>query len=428
MIGAVIFISFIVLLLISMPVGYAIGISAVLGVLVSGMPVSVIPSYCLTGTDSFTLLALPLFVLSGNLMSTGSIARRLLDLCDCLLGWLTGGLAMVCTVTCMFFAAISGSAVATTCAVGTFLIPRMTNRGYDKGFAGAITASAGSIGVIIPPSIPFVLYGCVAKVSIGDLFVAGFLPGIMMGAALMITSYFYCKKNGWKGEPGKYTVEDTWNCFKDAFWAILMPVIILGGIYSGIFTPTECAGVACVYCLVVSCFVYRDLDLKGVRGESHAQTGTGRKAIALQRPADSAAVSITAGKSRGHGHSDAVMHPGEERMNQEEPHQDRDAKLKIFPHIRGENAAARRPDLFEKTFRFFLMAKHDRGKEQDDQHGWPIACLGGKLDHTEKFRPQQQTKNAGDHRGGDEEVLEQTDLHTEQLTNEQKDRRIEKIH
>lgn len=281
MIGAVIFISFIVLLLISMPVGYAIGISAVLGVLVSGMPVSVIPSYCLTGTDSFTLLALPLFVLSGNLMSTGSIARRLLDLCDCLLGWLTGGLAMVCTVTCMFFAAISGSAVATTCAVGTFLIPRMTNRGYDKGFAGAITASAGSIGVIIPPSIPFVLYGCVAKVSIGDLFVAGFLPGIMMGAALMITSYFYCKKNGWKGEPGKYTVEDTWNCFKDAFWAILMPVIILGGIYSGIFTPTECAGVACVYCLVVSCFVYRDLDLKGVLKAMKDTVGIGCVALYL---------------------------------------------------------------------------------------------------------------------------------------------------
>ncbi len=281
MIGAVIFISFIILLLISMPVGYAIGISAVLGVLVSGMPVSVIPSYCLTGTDSFTLLALPLFVLSGNLMSTGSIARRLLDLCDCLLGWLTGGLAMVCTVTCMFFAAISGSAVATTCAVGTFLIPRMTNRGYDKGFAGAITASAGSIGVIIPPSIPFVLYGCVAKVSIGDLFVAGFLPGIMMGAALMITSYFYCKKNGWKGEPGKYTAEDTWNCFKDAFWAILMPVIILGGIYSGIFTPTECAGVACVYCLVVSCFVYRDLDLKGVLKAMKDTVGIGCVALYL---------------------------------------------------------------------------------------------------------------------------------------------------
>ncbi|MEM5769564.1 MAG: TRAP transporter large permease, partial [Bacillota bacterium] len=227
------------------------------------------------------LLALPLFVLSGNLMSTGSIARRLLDLCDCLLGWLTGGLAMVCTVTCMFFAAISGSAVATTCAVGTFLIPRMTNRGYDKGFAGAITASAGSIGVIIPPSIPFVLYGCVAKVSIGDLFVAGFLPGIMMGAALMITSYFYCKKNGWKGEPGKYTAEDTWNCFKDAFWAILMPVIILGGIYSGIFTPTECAGVACVYCLVVSCFVYRDLDLKGVLKAMKDTVGIGCVALYL---------------------------------------------------------------------------------------------------------------------------------------------------
>ena len=281
MTAAVIFISFIVLLLLSMPVGYAIGISAVLGLLTTGMPISIIPSYCITGTDSFTLLALPLFVFSGNLMSNGSIARRLLDFCDCLLGWLTGGLAMVCTVTCMFFAAISGSAVATTCAVGSFLIPRMTDRGYDKGFAGAITASAGSIGVIIPPSIPFVLYGCVAQVSIGDLFVAGFLPGIMMGVALMLVSYFYCKKNGWKGEPGKYTKKETLACFKDAIWAILMPVIILGGIYSGVFTPTECAAIACVYCLIVSCFVYRDLDFKGVIKAMKDTVGIGCVALYL---------------------------------------------------------------------------------------------------------------------------------------------------
>ena len=278
---AVIFGSFIILLVLSIPVGYAIGISAVLGLLTTGMPVSVIPSYCITGTDSFTLLALPLFVLSGNLMSNGSIARRLLDLCDCLLGWLTGGLAMVCTVTCMFFAAISGSAVATTCAVGTFLIPRMVKQGYDKGFAGAITASAGSIGVIIPPSIPFVLYGCVAQVSIGDLFVAGFLPGIMMGIALMIVSYFYCKSKGWKGEPNKYTAHDTWIAFKNAIWAILMPVIILGGIYTGIFTPTEVAALACVYCLLISCFVYRDLDFKGVLKAMKDTVGIGCVALYL---------------------------------------------------------------------------------------------------------------------------------------------------
>lgn len=281
MVALVIFGLFVVVLLLSMPVGYAIGISAVAGLLTAGMPTTVIPSYCLTGTNSFTLLALPLFVLSGNLMSTGSIARRLLDLCDCLLGWLTGGLAMVCTVTCMFFAAISGSAVATTAAVGSFLIPRMTNRGYDKGFAGAITASAGSIGVIIPPSIPFVLYGCVAQVSIGDLFLAGFLPGVMMGIALMIVSYLYCKKNGWKGEPRKYTAKDIWLSFKNAIWAILMPVIILGGIYSGVFTPTECAAVACIYCLIISCFVYRDLDLKGVIKAMKDTVGIGCVALYL---------------------------------------------------------------------------------------------------------------------------------------------------
>lgn len=281
MVALAIFGSFILLLILSMPVGYAIGISAVAGFLTAGMPVDILPSYCLSGTNSFTLLALPLFVFSGNLMSNGSIARRLLDFCECLLGWVTGGLAMVCTVTCMFFAAISGSAVATTAAVGSFLIPRMTDRGYDKGFAGAITASAGSIGVIIPPSIPFVLYGCIARESISDLFVAGLLPGILMGAALMIVSYFYCKKNGWQGDPHKYTAKEVWVSFKDAFWAILMPVIILGGIYSGVFTPTECAAVTCIYCLIVSCFFYRDLDFKGVIKAMKDTVGIGCVALYL---------------------------------------------------------------------------------------------------------------------------------------------------
>ena len=280
-VGIIMLVSFIVLLVISMPVGYAIGISAVLGLLAADMPSNVVASYCLSGTNSFTLLAIPLFVLSGNLMSKGSIAKRLLDFCECLIGPVTGGLAMVCTVTCMFFAAVSGSAVATTAAVGSFLIPRMEKKGYDKGFAGAITASAGSIGVIIPPSIPFVLYGCVAQVSIGSLFIAGVLPGIMMGVALMIVSYIYCRKNGWKGDERRSSGKELLHSFQDAVWAILMPFIILGGIYSGIFTPTECAAVACVYCLIISCFVYRDMKFKDVLLAMKDTVGIGCVALYL---------------------------------------------------------------------------------------------------------------------------------------------------
>ena len=264
MVGGVMFSVFIILLVLSMPVGYAIGIGACAGFLLTNMSVDILPSYCTTGTNSFTLLAMPLFILAGNLMSNGSIAKRLLDFADTLLAWVTGGLAMVCSVTCMFFAAISGSAIATTAAVGTFLIPRMLDKGYSRGFSGAITACAGSIGVIIPPSIPFVLYGCVAQVSIGKLFLAGFVPGIMMGVALMIVSYFYCKKHGWHGEKGKYSGKDVWKAFKKAFWAILMPVIVLGSIYSGFCTPTECAALSCIYCLIVSCFIYRDLKPRDI--------------------------------------------------------------------------------------------------------------------------------------------------------------------
>lgn len=170
---------------------------------------------------------------------------------------------MVTIVVCMFFAAISGSAVATVSAVGAFMIPQMVEHGYSKSFSAALTAAAGTIGVIIPPSVPFVIYGVVSGSSITQMFTAGFLPGILMGVALMVVCYLVSKKHGYKGSGNRSSLKDIWKAFKEAFWAILSPVIILGGIYSGKFTPTEAAVVSVVYSFIVGVFVYKELNFNG---------------------------------------------------------------------------------------------------------------------------------------------------------------------
>lgn len=256
--------SFFVLLLLTVPIGYAIGISSLIAIYYySDIPLIIIAQKAITGVDSFPLLAIPFFMLAGNLMSSGGIAKRLVNFFDTLLGHVTGGLGMVTIVVCMFFAAISGSAVATVSAVGAFMIPEMVDHGYNKPFSAALTAAAGTIGVIIPPSIPFVIYGVVSGSSITDMFTAGFLPGIMMGVALMIVCYFVSKKHGYRGKEKASSLPEIWKAFKDAFWAILSPVIILGGIYSGLFTPTEAAVISVIYSFIVGVFVYRELDIKG---------------------------------------------------------------------------------------------------------------------------------------------------------------------
>lgn len=263
----VLFGSFFVLLLMTVPIGWAIGISSLIAIYYySDIPLMIIAQKAITGVDSFPLLAIPFFMLAGNLMSSGGIAKRLVNFFDALFGHVTGGLGMVTIIVCMFFAAISGSAVATVSAVGAFMIPEMVAHGYNKSFSTALTAAAGTIGVIIPPSIPFVIYGVVSGTSITDMFTAGFLPGVMMGGALMIVCYFVSKKNGYKGKEQASTPKEIWAAFKEAFWAILSPVIILGGIYSGFFTPTEAAVISVVYSFIVGVFVYRELDLKGAYG------------------------------------------------------------------------------------------------------------------------------------------------------------------
>lgn len=256
--------SFFILIFLTVPIGYAIGISSLIALVIhSDIPLLMISQNSVAGVDSFPLLAIPFFMLAGNLMSSGGIAKRLVNFFDSIIGHVTGGLGMVTVVVCMFFAAISGSAVATVSAVGAFMIPEMVKHGYGKLFSAALTAAAGTVGVIIPPSIPFVIYGVVSGASITDMFTAGFLPGILMGIALMIVCYIVSKKQGYKGKEKKSTWNERWLTFKDAIWAILSPVIILGGIYSGYFTPTEAAVVSVVYSFIVGVFVYKELDLKG---------------------------------------------------------------------------------------------------------------------------------------------------------------------
>lgn len=249
-----------VLLIVGVPIGYSIGIATLLGILYAGnLPLMSLVQNSIIGVDSFPLMAVPFFMLAGNLMNTGGIAKRLVDFANVLVGRVTGGLSIVTTIACMFYAALSGSAIATTSGVGTFMVPAMEKEGYDKGFAASIAAAAGSIGVIIPPSIPFVIYGVTVSTSIGDLFIAGILPGIMMAVALIIVCYLFSKKHGYLGRKERPSGKDVWVAFKNAIWSLMMPVIILGGIYTGIFTPTEAAVVAVVYALFIGVVIHKEM-------------------------------------------------------------------------------------------------------------------------------------------------------------------------
>lgn len=254
---------FVFLMLLSVPIGLAVGMATVVCLLAyTDIPMLFVAQQSLTNTNSFPLMAIPFFILAGNIMSTGGVAKRLIDFCNTLLGFVTGGLAIVGTMTSMFFGALSGSAVATTAAVGSFLIPEMKKEGYDTAFSAAVCASAGTVGVIIPPSIPLVIYAVVVGESIGDLFIAGVIPGILMGVCLMAADYTLCKKYGYKGRGTRPTLKAVGKSFISSFWAMLSPVIILGGIYGGVFTPTEAAVVAVIYSYIIGAFVYRELTLK----------------------------------------------------------------------------------------------------------------------------------------------------------------------
>lgn len=262
MTALVLFGSLFLLLLLSVPIGISIGLSTLITILYSGsMPLEYLSQGLITSIDSFPLLAVPFFILAGEIMGKGGLSDRLFKVAGTIVGDKTGGIAIAAIVTCMFFAAISGSGPATVAAVGGIMIPAMVKQGYDKKFATAVVCAAGSIGVIIPPSIPMVMYGVVGSQSIGKLFISGIIPGILVGIALMIWTYIYSRKKGYKGGQ-KSTFKEFLKAAWEAKWALLVPIIILGGIYGGIFTPTEAAGIAVVYGFIAGLFLYRELKLR----------------------------------------------------------------------------------------------------------------------------------------------------------------------
>ncbi|MCI8818995.1 MAG: TRAP transporter large permease [Oscillibacter sp.] len=258
------FITFLVTALAGFPIWVVLASSCFVAIsAASSTPMLVVAQRMFTSVDSFPLLAIPLFMVAGSLMEGGGISRRLINFCNSLLGSFTGGLAMVAILTCMLFAAISGSGPATVAAIGGIMIPEMVKAGYSKPFAAALMSVAGAIGVIIPPSLPMVNYGIAGSVSISTLFAAGFGPGILVGVALIIVAYFSAKKNGYGlAAKTRFSWRNVAISFKEAFFALMMPFIVLGGIYGGVFTPTEAAAVAAIYGFVAGTFLYRELKLK----------------------------------------------------------------------------------------------------------------------------------------------------------------------
>jgi len=241
-------------------VAVSIGLAAILGIQVSGINMLISVKEMFSSINKFPLAAIPFFILAGNLMETGGISRRLVEFAKSIVGGVQGGLPMTCVLTCMIFAAVSGSSVATTFAVGAILIPALIKHGYPTSYAAALQATSAELGVIIPPSIPMILYGVSAEVSIGELFIAGFGPGFLISGALMLFVYIYCRYKGWGKNDGDGRLGFL-AATRQAGWALMMPVIILGGIYGGIFTPTEASAVAVFYALLVGIVVYRELNL-----------------------------------------------------------------------------------------------------------------------------------------------------------------------
>jgi len=242
-------------------VAVSIGLASILGIQASNAHMLISVKEMFNAINKFPLAAIPFFILAGNIMETGGISRRLVEFAKSIVGGMQGGLPMTCVLTCMIFAAVSGSSVATTFAIGTVLIPALIKHGYPVTYAAALQATSAELGVIIPPSIPMILYGVSAEVSIGELFIAGFGPGLLIGCALMLFVFVYCKFKGWGKNDGDGRLsfgKATWQ----AGWALMMPVIILGGIYGGVFTPTEASAVAVFYALAVGMLIYREIKIK----------------------------------------------------------------------------------------------------------------------------------------------------------------------
>jgi tripartite ATP-independent transporter DctM subunit len=248
----------------SVPVAIGIGIAALVGLdFFTRFPLIVVAQQIFVALDRFPLAAIPFFILAGNLMDSGGLSRRLVEFARSLVGGIQGGLPATCVVACMIFAAISGSSVATTFAIGAILIPALVRAGYPVPFAASLQATSAELGVIIPPSIPMILYGVATQTSIPELFISGFGPGIFIGAVLITVVIFWCRRKGWGKRDGEGRLPPL-RAAREAVWALMMPVIVLGGIYGGITTPTEASVVAVVYALLAGLVVHREMGIRDV--------------------------------------------------------------------------------------------------------------------------------------------------------------------
>lgn len=284
MIAAVLFISFFIMLIIGLPIAICLGMSSALTVLIASatdprfsmLDLSIIATNTYTGTAKFLLLAIPFFVLSGNIMAKAGISTRLVSFIDDCVGHVKGGMAIVCVIVACFFGAISGSGPATVAALGAVLVPTMIESGFSAAFSEGLMATSSSIAIVIPPSIAFVVYASIANTNVGEMFMAGIIPGILMGVALAVVVLIEVARKGIKPAHEKRSWKERFKSFKEAFWGLLMPVIILGGIYGGIFTPTEAAAVSVIYGLIVGMFIYKEVKLKdlfGIMVDSAKTTG-----------------------------------------------------------------------------------------------------------------------------------------------------------
>lgn len=251
-----------VLLILSVPIGVAIGASVAVGIVVGDIPSQFLMQKIFTSLDTFPMLAVPFFIMAGEIMQKGSMAEALLRVSRCLVGHIRGGLAHVSVLSCMFYGALSGSGPATVAAVGGIMIPSMEKEGYPKPFSTAVNVSSGCLGVIIPPSVPLIIYGTTANVSVGDLFIAGIIPGIFIGISLMLVSYLLARIYGFKTTSKRAALRETMSALSEAKYALLVPVIVLGGIYGGITTPTEAGAIAVTYAFIVEGFLLRTLSRK----------------------------------------------------------------------------------------------------------------------------------------------------------------------
>lgn len=264
-VGVAIGVTFVICLLLGVPIATSMGLAAVVAIMIADLPITFLIQVLFEALNSFPLIAIPLFILAGGIMERGGLSQRIVDIFMPLIGRAYGGLAIVTILACMFFAAISGSGPPTVAAIGSIMIPSMLRQGYSANFSGGVTASGGTLGILIPPSVPMIIYGVSSETSIPRLFAAGIVPGVTVGLMLTVTAYLLARRAGYRSVDARVDIGAFLVALRKGVWALLAPIIILGGIYSSVFTPTESAVVAVVYGLLVSVFVYREMTLEKLK-------------------------------------------------------------------------------------------------------------------------------------------------------------------